>query len=66
LSEHWRVVMVLFVVRATVALQFQSVGAPGPLARESFGIGLADFGLLIGSRRSGPPYPGDEGFARDR
>jgi hypothetical protein len=31
-----------------MALQFQTVGALGPLARADFGVGLADLGLLIG------------------
>ena len=45
---RWRVLALLFAVRTTMAFQFQSVGALGPLVRADFGVGLADLGLLIG------------------
>ena len=45
---RWRVLTLLFAVRTTMAFQFQTVGALGPLVRAEFGIGLADLGMLIG------------------
>lgn len=48
MAERWRVLALLFVVRTTMAFQFQSVGALGPLVRQAFGVGLPDLGLLIG------------------
>ena len=45
---RWRVLALLFAVRTTMAFQFQTVDALGPLVRAEFGIGLADLGLLIG------------------
>src|ERR1700712_3015256 len=39
---------VLFVVRLTMAFQFQSVAAVAPLLGRDFGFGLADIGILIG------------------
>jgi len=48
MPDRWRMLALLFVVRTTMAFQFQSVGALGPLVRETFAIGLPDLGLLIG------------------
>jgi len=45
---RWRVLALLFAVRATMALQFQSVAALTPLLAREFGVDLADIGLLIG------------------
>ena len=39
---------VLFVLRATIAFQFQSVAAVGPVLGREFGIGIAELGVLIG------------------
>jgi MFS family permease len=39
---------VLFVVRLTIAFQFQSVAAVAPLLGHDFGVSLAEIGLLIG------------------
>jgi len=39
---------VLFLVRLTMAFQFQSVAAVAPLLSGKFGVSLADIGLLIG------------------
>ncbi len=39
---------VLFVVRLTMAFQFQSVAAVAPLLGTLFGVSLADIGILIG------------------
>jgi MFS family permease len=38
----------LFLVRGTMAFQFQSVAAVAPLLGRDFGVGLADIGILIG------------------
>jgi MFS family permease len=48
MALRWRVLVLLFAVRTTMAFQFQTVGALGPLVRADFGVGLADLGLLIG------------------
>src|SRR5580658_2932812 len=48
MALRWRVLVLLFAVRTTMAFQFQTVGALGPLVRGQFGVGLADLGLLIG------------------
>jgi len=39
---------VLFVIRLTMAFQFQSVAAVAPLLDQTFGVSLADIGWLIG------------------
>ena len=38
----------MFTVRLAMAFQFQSVAAVAPLLGQSFGVGLADIGILIG------------------
>jgi MFS family permease len=48
LRNRWFILAVLFVVRLTMAFQFQSVAAVAPLLGQEFGIGLADIGILIG------------------
>jgi MFS family permease len=48
LRNRWFVLAVLFVVRLTMAFQFQSVAAVAPLLGQTFGVGLADIGMLIG------------------
>lgn len=48
LRSRWMILAVLFVVRLTMAFQFQSVAAVAPLLATRFGVGLADIGLLIG------------------
>jgi MFS family permease len=48
LRNRWGVLVVLFVVRLTMAFQFQSVAAVAPLLSNKFGVNLADIGLLIG------------------
>src|SRR6202163_2340435 len=48
LRNRWFVLAVLFVVRLTMAFQFQSVAAVAPLLGREFGVGLADIGILIG------------------
>lgn len=48
LRNRWGILAILFVVRLTIAFQFQSVAAVAPLLEKTFGVGLADIGLLIG------------------
>jgi MFS family permease len=48
LRNRWGVLAVLFVIRLTIAFQFQSVAAVAPLLGHDFGVGLAEIGLLIG------------------
>src|ERR1700730_17957323 len=48
LRNRWFVLAVLFVVRLTMAFQFQSVAAVAPLLGQAFRVGLADIGMLIG------------------
>jgi MFS family permease len=48
LRNRWGILAVLFMVRATMPFQFQSVAAVAPLLGHEFGVGLADIGVLIG------------------
>ena len=48
LRNRWAILAILFAVRLTIAFQFQSVAAVAPLLEKTFGVGLADIGLLIG------------------
>jgi len=48
LHNRWGILSLLFVVRATMAFQFQSVAAVAPLLGNTFGVSIADIGVLIG------------------
>ena len=48
MRNRWFILAVLFVVRLTMAFQFQSVAAVAPLLGRDFGVSLADIGILIG------------------
>jgi MFS family permease len=48
LRNRWGVLAVLFVVRLSMAFQFQSVAAVAPLLGREFSASLADIGVLIG------------------
>ncbi|MFD2055169.1 MFS transporter [Mesorhizobium calcicola] len=48
MRSRWTILAVLFVARAAMAFQFQSVGAVAPLVSDSLGASLADIGILIG------------------
>jgi MFS family permease len=48
LRNRWFALAVLFVIRLTMAFQFQSVAAVAPLLDQTFGVSLADVGWLIG------------------
>ena len=48
MHNRWLALAVLFVIRLTMAFQFQSVAAVAPLLGDTFGVSLADIGWLIG------------------
>jgi predicted MFS family arabinose efflux permease len=48
MRSRWAVLAVLFIARATIAFQFQSVASVAPQLSQSLGASLADIGLLIG------------------
>ena len=48
MRNRWFALAVLFLIRLTMAFQFQSVAAVAPLLDQTFGISLADIGWLIG------------------
>lgn len=48
MRNRWGILAILFVVRLTIAFHFQSVAAVAPLLQQTFGVGLADIGILIG------------------
>ncbi|MBC9883452.1 MFS transporter [Bradyrhizobium sp. INPA01-394B] len=48
MRNRWATLAILFVVRLTIAFQFQSVAAVAPLLEKRFDVGLADIGILIG------------------
>jgi MFS family permease len=48
LRNRWFALAVLFLIRLTMAFQFQSVAAVAPLLGDAFSVSLADIGWLIG------------------
>ena len=48
MRNRWSILALLFVIRTTMAFQFQSVAAVAPLLEGAFGVGLDDIGVLIG------------------
>ena len=48
MAIRWRVLVLLFLVRMTMPIQFQAVGALSPLFQSTFGVDIAAIGLLIG------------------
>jgi MFS family permease len=48
MAVRWRILALLFLVRMTMAVQFQAVGALSPTIQEVFAVGIADIGVLIG------------------
>lgn len=48
MAVRWRVLALLFLVRMTMAFQFQAVGALSPAFQEAFSVGIADIGVLVG------------------
>ncbi|MBB4371748.1 MFS family permease [Bradyrhizobium sp. cir1] len=48
MRSRWTILAVLFVARAAIAFQFQSVAAVAPQLSQSLSASLADIGVLIG------------------
>lgn len=48
LPQRWRILALLFLVRMTMAIQFQMVAALSPVIEDAFAVSLADVGILIG------------------
>src|SRR5260370_37867511 len=48
MRNRWGVLALLFFIRGTMAVQFQSVAAVAPLLGTGFGASLADIGILVG------------------
>ena len=48
MRNRWNVLALLFLIRGTMAVQFQSVAAVAPLLGTDFGVSLADIGILVG------------------
>src|SRR5947207_14552735 len=48
MRSRWTILAALFVARAAIAFQFQSVAAVAPQLSQSLGASLADVGVLIG------------------
>ena len=46
--QRWRILDLLFLVRMTMAIQFQMVAALSPVIEDAFAVSLADVGILIG------------------
>jgi MFS family permease len=47
MKQRWNVLLLLFVVRLSMAFQFQSVASISPTLMHEYGVGLGDIGLLI-------------------
>jgi MFS family permease len=45
--NRWKVLILLFTVRLSMAFQFQSVASMSPAIMKAYGVGLGDIGLLI-------------------
>lgn len=48
MADRWRILAVLFAARVAMGFQFQAAAALSASTMETFGVGLADLGLLIG------------------
>jgi MFS family permease len=48
MAIRWRILALLFLVRMTMAFQFQAVAALSPEFQDAFAVGIADIGVLIG------------------
>jgi MFS family permease len=46
-AQRWNVLTILFIVRLSMAFQFQSVASLSPAIMKAYGVGLGDIGLLI-------------------
>ena len=46
-QQRWNVLILLFIVRLSMAFQFQSVASMSPTLMKQYGVGLGDIGFLI-------------------
>jgi MFS family permease len=46
-TQRWNILAILFIVRLSMAFQFQSVAALSPAIMKSHGVGLGEIGVLI-------------------
>jgi MFS family permease len=46
-TQRWNVLILLFIVRLSMAFQFQSVASISPTLMKQYGVGLGDIGFLI-------------------
>lgn len=49
MTSRWLMLAVLFIARVTMAFQFQSIAALSQFLISDFGLGYAQFGLLVGT-----------------
>ena len=47
MAQRWKILAILFVVRLSMAFQFQSVASLSPAMIKTYGVGLGDIGVLI-------------------
>ena len=47
MTQRWNVLILLFVVRLSMAFQFQSAASMSPALMQQYGVGLGDIGFLI-------------------
>ena len=47
MTQRWNVLILLFIVRLSMAFQFQSVASISPALMKQYGVGLGDIGFLI-------------------
>ena len=48
MAKRWQILFVLFFARMTMSFQFEAVAALSPIIAKSYGLDIADIGLLIG------------------
>lgn len=48
MTNRWQILALLFSIRVAMAFQFQAVAALSPFIMETYQVGIADIGLLIG------------------
>ena len=48
MEKRWQILFILFFARMTMSFQFEAVAALSPLIVQTYGVSIADIGLLIG------------------
>ncbi|MCU9839862.1 MFS transporter [Ruegeria sp. WL0004] len=48
MALHWRILILLFLVRCTMAFQFATIGGIGPLLSDSYTLDIAGLGWIVG------------------